>query len=84
MKKFERQAMAKVVRMAGECLNLADASVVVEDPGEEIEDVMPLLDLMHLLRVLMRYKQFDLEATRRERDQLQHMIDGSGGSYDEE
>ena len=84
MKKYERQALAKVVRMAGECLNLADSSMVVEDPGEEIDDVMPLLDLMHLLRVMMRYRTFDLEATRRERNQLQHMIDGSGGSYDEE
>jgi hypothetical protein len=84
MKKYERQALAKVVRMAGECLNLADSYVTVEDPGEEIEDVMPLLDIMHLLRAMTRYRAFDLEATRRERDQLQHIIDGSGGSCDEE
>lgn len=70
--------------MAGECLHLTNPAMVVEDPGEEIEDVTLLLDVMQQLRVITRYNQFDLEATMRERDQLQHMIDGSGGCTDEE
>ena len=80
MNKAERQELARAMNIGGECLAIPDTSYVLQDVGDESNDLSALLDLLRLLRVLMRYQQFDLEATRRERDQLQHMIDGSGGS----
>jgi len=83
MNKAERQELARAINIGGECLAIPDTCYVLEDVGEETDDMDALLDLMRLMRVLMRYQQFDLEATRRERDQLQHMIDGSGGINEE-
>ena len=80
MNKYERQVLAQSMRMVGECFIIANTPYVLADPGEEADDITPLLDLMQLMRVTLQYKQFDLEATRRERDQMQH----ERGDYDDE
>jgi len=76
MKKYERQVLARTMRMIGDCFHIANTPYVLEDPGDEVDDIIPLLDLMQLIRMTMQYKQFDLEATRRERDQIQHDLGG--------
>jgi len=83
MNKGERQELATAMKIGGECLAIPDGCCVLEGVGDETDDLDAFVDLLRLLRVMIRYQQFDLEATRRERDQLQQMID-SGGSYNEE
>jgi len=80
MNRYERQVLARAMRMAGDCFVVANTPYTLEDPGEEVDNIALLLDLMQLLRLTLQYKQFDLEATRRERDQVQH---GSGGQDNE-
>jgi len=75
MNKAERQELARAMNIGGECLAIPDSSYVLDGVGEETNDLDALLDLLRLLRVMMRYQQFDLEATRRECDQLRHMIE---------
>lgn len=80
MKRYERQVLARAMKMVGDCFRIANTPYELEDPGDEVDDITPLLDLMQLMRVTVQYKQFDLEATRRE---LAQQLDGSGGQGDE-
>lgn len=75
MNKVERQELAHAMSIGGECLVISNSSYELCGVGEETNDLDALLDLLRLLRVMMRYQQFDLEATRRERDQLRHVIE---------
>lgn len=75
MNKAERQELAHAMNIGEECLNISDPSYVLDSVWEETNDLDALLDLLSLLRVMMRYQQFDLEATRRECDQLRHVIE---------
>lgn len=83
MNKYERQSLARAMNLGGDCLEIPDTNYMLEKVGMEFDDMDALLDMLRLIQLLMEYQQFDLEATRRERDQLQHMIDESGGTKNE-
>jgi hypothetical protein len=78
MNRTERQELAHAMRIGGECLVISNSSYVLDGVGEETDDLEALLDLLRLLRVMMRYQRFDLEVTRRERDDLLRAIEGGG------
>lgn len=77
MNKCDRQSLLCAMEIGRECLGALDV-VDVSEKGDIEPSMDYLVDLMCLIRLLSKYQRFDLEATRRERDKLQHMMDDSG------
>lgn len=56
---------------------------VIESTGRRRRILSLVQDALGQLRLDMKYLMFDLEATRRERDEAQRRLEGLGGDSDD-